>query len=105
VAAGVFPPQLAPRYAHTAVADARFLYVYGGSNLQSTAGFDELFRVSVDPAAADGAAGCNWEQVPLTGAAPSRYEHSTAVAHGRLLLHGGHDAGNPEGSVYAVALA
>jgi hypothetical protein len=103
--AGPFPPQLAPRYAHTAVADERFYYIYGGSNLQSTDGFDTLFRVNVDPTSADGAAGCNWEQVPLSGAAPSRYEHSTAVAHGRLLIHGGHDAGKPQGSVYVVALA
>jgi hypothetical protein len=93
------PPQ--SRYAHTAHADENFMYVYGGSNLETAGGFDSLHRINIGPLTGT----CNWERVMIEGAEPARYEHAMAISGKRLLIQGGHDSGAPQGTVYTYPIA
>jgi hypothetical protein len=94
------PDALAPRYAHTLVAHGSFLFVYGGSNLDSaTSAFAPVFKYATEQ--------CFWEQLPSQAgtAAVGRYEHAAVVMGHWLLVQGGHDTGGaPSASMWAYPL-
>jgi len=100
-----FTTEVSGRYAHTAYADDKFLYIYGGSNLGNQNGFGELFRLTIDPELDTGYPGCTWERVTTTGTSPARYEHAMSASGNRLMIHGGHDGGTPEMSVFSFPIA
>ena len=90
------PPSLTPRYLSSLHADAEFLYVYGGSNVDAPDGFDQVFKF--EPAS------CAWRELSSVGPKQGRYEHASAVAGGRLIVTGGHAAGVPQPEVYMFPL-
>jgi len=93
------PAALTARYSHTMYSKPtdETLFVYGGSNLDSSAGFGQVWRYSGD-------AVCSWEAM---GAADElhRYEQVMVVSEGstHIVVQGGHQDGIT-GSTYAFPI-
>lgn len=93
------PAALAPRYSHSLLAHGEFLFVYGGSNLDSVQAFAPVFKYATEQ--------CFWEQLPSQAGsdAVGRYEHAAVVMGDWLLVQGGHDTGGtPSASMFAYPL-
>lgn len=85
VSSGV-PEALSARYEHTAFADDRFVYVYGGATLFAPQGFTKVFKFAV--------AECSWEEIAISGLPVGRYEHTAGLVEGGMYVHGGHANGD-----------
>ncbi|KAK3268674.1 hypothetical protein CYMTET_22835 [Cymbomonas tetramitiformis] len=82
------------RYGHTSFADENYLYIYGGSNLDHTSGFNIIHTLSMHDK-------CAWSTIDGNDVM-GRYEHTMVAGNGRMIIHGGHFDGVPSPSTYFI---
>uniref|UniRef100_A0A061RV63 DUF2341 domain-containing protein n=1 Tax=Tetraselmis sp. GSL018 TaxID=582737 RepID=A0A061RV63_9CHLO len=89
-------PEVMPRFAHTAFAHGVYMYVHGGTNLESRSGLADTWRYSTTV--------FTWERVDDTEAGKAALQHNGLISqplhlagdsrHGGFIVHGGTNSRN-----------
>ncbi|KAK3247765.1 hypothetical protein CYMTET_42744 [Cymbomonas tetramitiformis] len=91
------PEALTARFEHTMVADASFLYIFGGTG-SSDSGMATIFKYAWDQ--------CAWDEVELGSSEESlgRYEHTAGCIGDGMYVQGGKADGQYNGSTHFFPL-